>query len=225
MANAHKLLVETPDFESFTCISEEKNLKDGKRKLYLEGPYMMANEVNKNKRCYDLTEMVSEVRRYTDECIKNGRALGELNHPSTVDIDLSRACHNVINLRQEGNYFIGKSQVLSTPMGKIVENLIDDGVTPGVSTRCLGQLEPDPLKEDINRVKNMKLVAIDVVADPSCPKAFVNGILESKQWILDNNGEFSEAYDFFEESLISLPKKEVDKYLFEQVLNFITQLK
>ena len=221
MANAHKLLVESPDFESFTVISEEKNLKDGKKRLYLEGPYMMANEVNKNKRCYDLNEMVSEAKRYTDECIKNGRALGELNHPSTVDIDLSRACHNVINLRQEGNYFIGKSQVLSTPMGKIVENLIEDGVTPGVSTRCLGQLEPDPIKEDINRVKNMKLVAIDCVADPSFPKAFVNGILESKQWVLASDGKYEEIYNKFEKSISNLPKKDLDCYLREQIISFI----
>ena len=117
----HRLLVETPDFGSFTYIKEEKNLRDGRGpRLYIEGPFMMANEVNKNRRLYDLMEMVSEVKRYSDEMIKSGRALGELNHPTTVDIDLSRACHSVQNLRQEGNYFVGKSLVLSTPMGKIV---------------------------------------------------------------------------------------------------------
>jgi hypothetical protein len=222
----HRLLVETPDFGSFTYIKEEKNLRDGKGpRLYIEGPFMMANEVNKNRRLYDLMEMVSEVKRYSDEMIMSGRALGELNHPTTVDIDLSRACHSVQNLRQEGNYFVGKSLVLSTPMGKIVQNLIDDGVTPGVSTRCLGQLEPDSIKEDVNRVKNMKLVAIDVVADPSCPKAFVNGILESKQWILSDTGDLEEAYNKFEKSIGNLPRKDVDKYLREQVLIFINKLK
>jgi hypothetical protein len=222
----HRLLVETPDFGSFTYIKEEKNLRDGKGpRLYIEGPFMMANEVNKNRRLYDLMEMVSEVKRYSDEMIKSGRALGELNHPTTVDIDLARACHSVQNLRQEGNYFVGKSLVLSTPMGKIVQNLIDDGVTPGVSTRCLGQLEPDSIKEDVNRVKNMKLVAIDVVADPSCPKAFVNGILESKQWILSDTGDLEEAYNKFEKSIGNLPRKDVDKYLREQVLIFINKLK
>jgi hypothetical protein len=110
-------------------------------------------------------------------------------------------------------------------MGKIVQNLIDDGVTPGVSTRCLGQLEPDSIKEDVNRVKNMKLVAIDVVADPSCPKAFVNGILESKQWILSDTGDLEEAYNKFEKSIGNLPRKDVDKYLREQVLIFINKLK
>ena len=222
----HRLLVETPDFGSFTYIKEEKNLRDGRGpRLYIEGPFMMANEVNKNRRLYDLMEMVSEVKRYSDEMIKSGRALGELNHPTTVDIDLSRACHSVQNLRQEGNYFVGKSLVLSTPMGKIVQNLIDDGVTPGVSTRCLGQLEPDAIKEDVNRVKNMKLVAIDVVADPSCPKAFVNGILESKEWVLKDSGELEEAYDKFEKSIGNLPRKDVDKYLREQVIIFINKLK
>jgi len=222
----HRLLVETPDFGSFTYIKEEKNLRDGKGpRLYIEGPFMMANEVNKNRRLYDLMEMVSEVKRYSDEMIKTGRALGELNHPTTVDIDLSRACHSVQNLRQEGNYFVGKSLVLSTPMGKIVQNLIDDGVTPGVSTRCLGQLEPDSIKEDVNRVKNMKLVAIDVVADPSCPKAFVNGILESKEWVLKDDGKLEETYHHFEKALTNIPKRDVDKYLLEQVLNFISKLK
>jgi len=223
---SHRLLVETPDFGNFTYIKEEKNLRDGKGpRMYIEGPFMMANEVNKNRRLYDLMEMVSEVKRYSDEMIKSGRALGELNHPTTVDIDLSRACHSVQNLRQEGNYFVGKSLVLSTPMGKIVQNLIDDGVTPGVSTRCLGQLEPDSIKEDVNRVKNMKLVAIDVVADPSCPKAFVNGILESKQWVISDSGELEEAYNKFEKSIGNLPRKEVDKFLLEQVLIFINKLK
>ena len=222
----HRLLVETPDFGSFTYIKEEKNLRDGKGpRMYIEGPFMMANEVNKNRRLYDLLEMVSEVKRYSDEMIKTGRALGELNHPTPVDIDLSRACHSVQNLRQEGNYFVGKSLVLSTPMGKIVQNLIDDGVTPGVSTRCLGQLEPDSIKEDVNRVKNMKLVAIDVVADPSCPKAFVNGILESKEWVLKDDGKLEETYHHFEKALTNIPKRDVDKYLLEQVLNFISKLK
>jgi len=222
----HRLLVETPDFGSFTYIKEEKNLRDGKGpRMYIEGPFMMANEVNKNRRLYDLLEMVSEVKRYYDEMIKTGRALGELNHPTPVDIDLSRACHSVQNLRQEGNYFVGKSLVLSTPMGKIVQNLIDDGVTPGVSTRCLGQLEPDSIKEDVNRVKNMKLVAIDVVADPSCPKAFVNGILESKEWVLKDDGKLEETYHHFEKALTNIPKRDVDKYLLEQVLNFISKLK
>jgi len=89
----------------------------------------------------------------------------------------------------------------------------------------LGQLEPDSIKEDVNRVKNMKLVAIDVVADPSCPKAFVNGILESKQWVLSDTGELEEAYNKFEKSIGNLPRKDVDKYLREQVLIFINKLK
>jgi hypothetical protein len=184
---------------------------------------MMAEDVNRNKRKYSLHEMKSEVERYTSEMIKPGRSMGELNHPSTADVDLGRACHLVTELTQDGNVFYGKSKVLSTPTGLIVRSLINDGVRVGMSTRGLGQLVSE--SNGVNRVKDFRLVAIDCVADPSFSKAFVNGILESKQWVLNEDGEFSPVYEKFEKSIASLPKREVDTYLKEQIISFINALK
>ena len=150
-----------------------------------------------------------------------GRAMGELNHPTTADVDLERACHMVTELKQDGNVFYGKSKVLSTPCGQIVRSLINDGVKVGMSSRALGTLEEG---SEHNVVKNMKLVAVDCVADPSYPKAFVNGILESKQWILADDNKYEEVYETFEKSLQRLPTKEVDSYLCDRILSFIKSI-
>ena len=217
-----KLIVETPSSNNdFEYIVEEKNSNEP-RNFFIKGPYMMAENANKNKRIYDLTEMKSEVNRYTTEMIKTGRAMGELNHPTTADVDLGRACHIVTELSQDGNVFYGKSKVLSTPTGLIVRSLINDGVKIGMSTRGLGQLVSE--SSGVNRVKDFRLVAIDCVADPSFPKAFVNGILESKQYVLNTDGSFQERYDTFEKSISKLPSKNKEEFLRETILNFINKL-
>lgn len=217
-----RLIVETPtDNNDFEYIVEEKNANQP-RNFYIKGPYMMAEGANRNKRIYSLDEMKSEVNRYTNEMIKLGRAMGELNHPTTADVDLGRACHLVTELSQDGNVFYGKSKVLSTPTGLIVRSLIDDGVKVGMSTRGLGMLVAE--SSGVNRVKDFRLVAIDCVADPSFPKAFVNGILESKQYVLNNNGSFEEKYDVFEKNISTLPLKNKDEYLRKAVLDFINKL-
>ena len=216
----YHLLVETPDLNEFEYVVEEKNL-GGEKTMWVKGVYLMANEENKNNRIYPLEQMSEEVRRYDSEMIRAGRAMGELNHPTTADVNLERACHLVTELQQNGNYFVGKSKLLSTPMGKIVETLIHDGVKVGMSSRALGKLNEEG---GVNVVDDMKLVAIDCVADPSCPKAFVNGILESKQWILNKDGGFAEAFGDFEKGIASLPKKDVEIYIKEQVLSFINRI-
>ena len=147
--------------------------------------------------------------------------MGELNHPTTADVDLERACHMVTELSQDGNVFYGKSKVLTTPCGQIVRSLVNDGVKVGMSSRALGTLEEG---NEHSTVKNMKLVAIDCVADPSYPKAFVNGILESKQWVLSDDNRYEEVYDNFEKSLKILPKKEVDSFLRDRILSFIKSI-
>jgi hypothetical protein len=182
---------------------------------------MMAEGVNRNKRLYPREELEREVANYNETMIKPGRAMGELNHPTTADVDLERACHMVTELTQDGNVFYGKSKVLTTPCGQIVRALINDGVKVGMSSRALGSLEESA---DHNKVRNMKLVAIDCVADPSYPKAFVNGILESKQWVLADNGQYEEAYDQFEKSVGNLPRKDVDRYLLQRIKNFINKI-
>jgi hypothetical protein len=180
---------------------------------------MMASEKNRNNRIYDLQEMAEEVGRYTAEMIDENRAMGELNHPTTAEVDLERACHIVTELKQKDNVFYGKSKVLSTPCGQIVRSLVMDGVKVGVSSRALGKLDENP--SGVSMVKEMKLVAIDCVADPSFPKAFVNGILESKQWVLASDGKYEEIYDKFAKSIKNLPKKDLDCYLREQIISFI----
>ena len=147
--------------------------------------------------------------------------MGELNHPTTADVDLERACHMVTELSQDGNVFYGKSKVLTTPCGQIVRSLVNDGVKVGMSSRALGTLEEG---NEHSTVKNMKLVAIDCVADPSYPKAFVNGILESKQYVVNKYGQYEEVYDNFEKSLKILPKKEVDSFLRDRILSFIKSI-
>lgn len=215
------LVVERPDVsDEFEYIEEETN-KNSPSNLYIKGPYMMAEGVNRNNRLYPKDELVREVARYNEEMVVPGRAMGELNHPTSADVDLERACHIVTEITQDGNVFYGKSKVLTTPCGQIVRALINDGVKVGMSSRALGTLEEGSTH---NTVKNMKLVAIDCVADPSYPKAFVNGILESKQWVLADNGKYEELYDKFEESVSSLPKKDIDKFLTERILNFINKL-
>ena len=220
MAMRLNLLVEKPIKEEFEYIYEEQN-RNTPASLFIKGPYMMAEEVNKNKRKYLKEELDKEVNRYTEEMVKTKRAMGELNHPTSADVDLERACHLVTDLWSEGNLFYGKSKVLSTPCGLIVKSLINDGVKVGMSSRALGTLEEG---NSFNTVRNMRLIAVDCVADPSCPKAFVNGILESKQYVVAEDGKYEEMYNKFENNISTLPKKDVDKFLTEQILKFISRL-
>jgi len=221
MASALKLIVETPQNNGdFEYIYEEKNSKEPS-KLFITGPYMMCETVNKNKRVYSKGDMEREVGRYVKEMVETKRAMGELNHPESADVNLANACHIVTTMKFDDNYVVGKSQVLSTPSGKIVESLVKDGVRVGMSSRALGELKEE---NGVNRVNNMRLIAIDCVADPSCPSAFVNGILESKEFIVRHDGKFEEHYTNFEKSLKTLPRHDVNVYLKEQILRFISKL-
>lgn len=215
-----KLVIEKPSealLEQFEYVIEEGNNKDV-RNLYIKGPYMMAEEVNRNKRKYILEDMVKEVSRYDLEMIKPGRAMGELNHPTSAEVNPERACHVVTELKQDGTRFIGKSKVLSSPLGQLVRSLINDGVQLGMSSRALGQL----VEEDTHSIVNdMRLIAIDCVADPSYPKAFVNGILESCEFVCNSDGKYEQMYENFNNSIKNLPRKDVDAYLRERVLAFI----
>ncbi|NBW56605.1 primosomal protein [bacterium] len=220
---ALRLLVETPaPEEQFEYILEEKNSKEPGR-LYIQGPYMMCETVNKNQRIYTRDDMQREVNRYINEMVTTKRAMGELNHPTSAEVNLERACHIVTHLKMENNYVMGKSQVLSTPMGQIVRSLINDGVKVGMSSRALGKLNEE--SSGVNRVTDMRLVAVDCVADPSCPKAFVNGILESKQFVLKTDGHLEEVYERFESSIKKLPGKDVNLFLKEQIIGFFNFLK
>jgi len=217
-----KLLVDEPSFD-LQYVVEEKNSKEPST-LYIQGPFLMSEQKNKNGRVYSLNEMVGEVSRYTSEMIKENRSLGELNHPTSVEVDPERSCHMITELTQDGNMFIGKSKVLNTPLGQLVRALIMDNVKLGVSSRALGKLMPSG---DTHQVQGFHLICCDVVHDPSVSTAFVNGIMEAKDWILNTDGTIQEAYDIFEAGISKLPgksdaKKEV---LEEQILHFINSLK
>ena len=157
--------------------------KGAKKKMYIEGVFLQGEIKNRNGRMYPMATLTKEVGRYNESFVKKGRALGELGHPDGPTVNLDRVSHKITSLRQEGNNFIGKAQLLSTPMGKIAQNLIGEGVTLGVSSRGVGSL-----KEDLHGCKVvgedfMLATAADIVADPSAPDAFVSGIMEGKEWV------------------------------------------
>jgi hypothetical protein len=219
---SRKLLVDDPVFD-LQYIVEEKN-KNEPSTLYIQGPFLMSEQKNKNGRIYNLNEMVQEVGRYTSEMIKENRSLGELNHPASVEVNPERACHMITELRQEGNMFFGKSKILSTPMGQLVRALIMDNVKLGISSRALGKLLPEG---DAHAVQGFHLICCDVVHDPSVSTAFVNGIMEAKDWILKTDGTIIEAYDAFGASYNKLPRRSdlKEEVLKENILKFINSLK
>ena len=219
---AFKLLVEpsTTNLDDYEYILEEKD-RNSPSTMYIKGPFMGADVINRNKRKYPLEEMVREVDRYRTEMVNTQRAMGELNHPASADVNLERACHIITELKQDGNIFYGKSKVLSTPCGLVVRSLINDGVRIGVSSRSLGQLEESP---GFSIVKEMRLIAVDCVSDPSFNRGWVSGLLESKQWVLSQDGTFQEAYDSFENGIATLPKHDVGNYLKGLILEFLQKL-
>ena len=157
--------------------------KGAKKKMYIEGIFLQGEIKNRNGRMYPMATLAKEVGRYNESFVSKGRALGELGHPEGPTVNLDRVSHKITSLVQEGNNFKGKAQLLSTPMGKIAQNLIGEGVTLGVSSRGVGSL-----KEDLHGCKVvgedfMLATAADIVADPSAPDAFVSGIMEGKEWI------------------------------------------
>ena len=170
------------EIESVDFIVEETN---GKKSMYIEGVFLQGNLRNRNGRMYPMETLRKEVQRYTENHITSGRALGELGHPDGPTVNLDRVSHKIISLRENGNNFIGKAKILSTPMGKIAEALISEGVKLGVSSRGIGSLKST--REGVNVVGDdfMLSTAADIVADPSAPDAFVEGIMEGKEWVFE----------------------------------------
>jgi len=170
------------EIESVDFIIEEKN---GKKSMFIEGIFLQGDLKNRNGRMYPMETLRREVQRYTENHIDSGRALGELGHPDGPTVNLDRVSHKIVSLKENGSNFIGKAKILSTPMGKIAESLIGEGVKLGVSSRGIGSLRPT--REGVNVVGDdfMLSTAADIVADPSAPDAFVEGIMEGKEWVWD----------------------------------------
>ena len=175
-----RLIAEEITNVDFLC--EEK---DGKKNYFIEGIFLQAELKNRNNRMYPLKTLQKEVAKYTENYIQKGRALGELGHPDGPSINLDRVSHKIMSLSEDGNNFRGKAKLLDTPMGGIAKNLLDEGVRLGVSSRGMGSIDK---REDCNVVMDdfMLATAADIVADPSAPDAFVNGIMEGKEWAWDN---------------------------------------
>jgi len=169
-------------YETVNYLTEDK---DGKKALFIEGPFLVAEKKNKNGRLYEYNTMKKEVHRYTEEYINKNRAFGELGHPDSPTINLDRVSHMIVGLREDGTQWIGKAKILETPMGNIARQLIEGGAQLGVSSRGMGSLK------NVNGVNVVQpdfylATAADIVADPSAPGAFVQGIMEGKEWMLVN---------------------------------------
>ena len=167
-------------------VSQVKFITEGKgakKKMYIEGVFLQGDIKNRNGRMYPVNTLAKEVGRYNESFVQKGRALGELGHPEGPTVNLDRVSHKITSLRQEGNNFIGKAQLLETPMGKIAKSLIGEGVTLGVSSRGVGSLREDNKGCKVVGEDFMLATAADIVADPSAPDAFVSGIMEGKEWV------------------------------------------
>ena len=178
------------EIEQVEVIVEERN---GKKTLHIEGVFLQGDIKNRNGRMYPSSTLAKEVARYNEAFVNKGRALGELGHPDGPSVNLDRVSHKIISLRQEGSNFIGRAKILSTPMGNIAKSLLDEGVKLGVSSRGVGSIKMN--NEGVNVVGEdfMLATAADIVADPSAPDAFVDGIMEGKDWVWDG-GILREKY-------------------------------
>jgi len=196
------------EIESVKFITEK--LKSGKRNLYIEGIFLQGNIKNRNGRMYPMETLQREVGRYNESNIVTGRALGELGHPDGPTVNLDRVSHKIVSLKESGSNFIGKAKILDTPMGSIAKSLIGEGVKLGVSSRGIGSLKPT--REGFNVVGDdfMLATAADIVADPSAPDAFVEGIMEGKEWIWEGNS--------FREKLAEDTRNKIESLAAQKVL-------
>ena len=170
------------EIEQVEVIVENRN---GKKSLFIEGVFLQSEMKNRNGRMYPKQTLMREVNRYNENFVEKGRALGELGHPDGPTVNLDRVSHKIVSLKESGNNFIGKAKILSTPMGKIASNLLGEGVKLGVSSRGVGSLNKTNEGYSVVGEDFTLATAADIVADPSAPDAFVDGIMEGKEWVWD----------------------------------------
>ena len=192
------------------------------QKLYIQGPFLQSECVNRNGRMYPFSIMEREVKRYNEQYVQKGRALGELGHPDGPTVNLDRVSHKIVSLTCEGKNWIGKAQILSTPMGKIAESLLKDGVCLGVSSRGIGSLRENSKGYKEVGEDFMLATAADIVADPSAPDAFVQGIMEGVEWVW-NNGVLEQKVGTIQKRINTLvDSKQLEEHklnLFNEFLN------
>lgn len=197
--------------------------KEGKKKFYITGPFIQTEQQNRNGRVYRMSYMNNVVEKYNNDYVKTGRALGELGHPSGPTIGLDRVSHKIVSLKREGNDFIGKAEILDTPMGNIARNLLESGVQLGVSTRGMGSIKE---KNGIMEVQDdfFLATAADIVADPSAPNAFVQGIMEGVEWVWDNGLLKQQTVESYKATIKNVSRAEYEQTaikVFEHFLSFI----
>jgi hypothetical protein len=213
-----KLITETvEDVETIV----ESNESGGKT-YKLKGVMMESDTQNRNGRIYEGKILKKETQRYISEYINKNRALGELNHPSGPTVNLDRVSHMVTKLNESGKQILGEAKIIDTPMGKIVKNLIDAGAKLGVSSRGMGSLEK---RNGVNYVKeDFTLAAIDIVADPSAPNAFVDGILEGKEWIWDNGLLVEKQISEYQKKLKKVSKRKLEEEAIKLFSDFLRKI-
>lgn len=213
-----KLIRET--VEDVNLLVEEK---EGKKKYFIEGIFLQSELQNRNGRIYPKSVLEREVHRYVKDYVNENRAVGELGHPDTPNINLDRVSHKIVSLKEDGNNYIGKALILDTNYGKTVQSLLDGGVRLGVSSRGMGSLKP--MKEAQMVQDDYYLAtAADIVADPSAPDAFVSGLMENKEWVW-NNGIIQEAdIAKLRQDILGATRKNLEEVTLRNFENFLKKL-
>ena len=196
---------------------------NGKKNYKIKGIFLQSDIKNRNGRVYPKEIMIKEVNRYNKEFVDKKRAFGELGHPDGPTVNLERVSHMITNLQQDGSNYIGEAKIMNTPYGKIVKGLIDEGAQLGVSSRGMGSLEQ---RNGANYVKSdfMLATAADIVADPSAPDAFVQGIMESKEWVWDNGRLVERDVDAWRKEIRSASRRKLEEKKLEIFGNFLKNL-
>ena len=199
-----KLITETTEDIKFI----KEDIEGGDPNYYISGVFMQAEEKNRNGRIYPKKVLMKEVKNYADNFVNGKRAFGELGHPEGPTVNLERVSHIITDLHENGNDIIGKAKIMDTPMGKIVKNLLDEDAKLGVSSRGMGSLEE---KGDSKIVSDdFMLAAVDIVADPSAPNAFVDGIMEGKEWVWDNGIIKESTINGYKKLIVKTPQRTLD---------------
>lgn len=213
------LLITEHQDKDLNYLTEEKN---GKKQTFIEGVFMQSESENRNKRIYPKNVLAEAVNKYVTEQVKTGRAVGELDHPAGPTINLDKVSHKITNLKFEGNNVVGRALILDTPMGKIVKGLIDGGVKLGVSSRGMGTVEN---KDNKTYVKDDYILStVDIVQDPSAPKAFVDGIMEGVEWVWDNGILKSQQIEKYETEIHKTPLARISEAQEKIFADFLSKL-
>jgi len=207
-----------------TEFNEAISITEGSKKdLFIEGIFLQGNIKNRNGRQYPTEMLNREVKRYVKEYVNKNRALGELGHPQGPTVNLDRVSHMITELSQDGDNFVGKAKIMDTPFGNIVKNLIKEGTSLGVSSRGMGSVK------DVNGIDEVQedfiLATVDIVSDPSAPEAFVNGIMEGKEWVWENGVIKEKTIQDYKTAINNTSKQYLDETKIKTFEDFMTRLK